>query len=174
MAQESRAPDARSGLTPEQEQTWFAYMRVALRLNFELNRDLQAHSALSHSDFHVLNALADSPDEHLAVSDLAIRIGWERSRLSHQLLRMEKRGLVTRRTADTDARTTDVVLAAAGRDELREATPLHAALVKRLFFDGLDPGLLAPLHEGLDQIHEQIIANGSLPRPPGHQTRWAD
>ena len=39
---------------------------------------------------------------------------------------------------------------------------------------GLDPELLAPLHAGLDQIHEQLIANGSLPRPPGRQIRWAD
>ena len=173
MAEQSGASGAGSGLSPEQEQTWFAYMRVSLRLNFELNRDLQARSALSHSDFHVLNALADSPDEHLAVSDLASRIGWERSRLSHQLLRMEKRGLVTRRTADDDARATDVVLAPGGREELLGATPGHAALVKQLFFDGLDPALLAPLHAGLEQIHEQIVANGSLPRPPGHQTHWA-
>ena len=173
MAENSNAP-GRSGLSPEQEQTWFAYMRVTLRLNFEINRDLQARSDLSHADFHVLNALADSPDEHLLVSDLAVRIGWERSRLSHQLLRMEKRGLVGRHTADADARATDVVLTAGGRNALRGATADHAALVRELFFDGLDPALLAPLHAGLDQIHEQIVARGSLPRPPGNQTRWAD
>jgi DNA-binding MarR family transcriptional regulator len=161
-------------MSSEQEQTWFAYMRVALRLNFEINRDLQARSQLSHSDFHVLNALADSPDQHLLISDLAVRIGWERSRLSHQLLRMEKRGLVIRRTAEADARATDVVLADGGRDALRAATPGHAALVQRLFFDGLDPALLEPLHASLDQIHEQIVANGYLPRPPGNQTQWAD
>ena len=173
MAEHANAP-GRSGLTAEQEQTWFAYMRVTLRLNYEINRDLQARSNLSHADFHVLNALADSPDAHLLVSDLAVRIGWERSRLSHQLLRMEKRGLVSRHTADADARATDVVLATGGRDALRDATADHAALVKDLFFDGLDPSLLAPLHAGLDQIHEQIIARGSLPRPPGDQTRWSD
>jgi DNA-binding MarR family transcriptional regulator len=174
MATQPRPRRARPGLTPEQEQTWFAYMRVALRLNFELNRGLGASSNLSHSDFHVLNALVDSPDQHLLISDLAVRIGWERSRLSHQVLRMEKRNLVLRRTADADARATDVVLAPGGRDALRAATPQHAELVKRLFFDGLDPALLRPLHDSLDQIHEQIVAEGSLPRPPGQQTRWAD
>ena len=76
MANKPVAPQARSGLSPEQEQTWFAYMRVALRLNFELNRHLQTHSELSLSDFHVLNALADSADQHLPISDLAVRIGW--------------------------------------------------------------------------------------------------
>jgi len=37
---------------------------------------------------------------------------------------------------------------------------------------GLDPDLLSPLHEALDQIHEQIVARGALPRPSGQQSRW--
>lgn len=173
MARRS-APKSASGLSPEQEQTWFAYMRVALRLNYEINCDLHASSSLSHADFHVLNALADSPGRHLLVGDLAVRIGWERSRMSHQLLRMEKRGLVSRQTSATDARATDVRLTDQGWHELRGATPRHANLVKELFFDGLDPQLLAPLHAALDQIHETVVRKGSLPPPPGHQTHWVD
>jgi DNA-binding MarR family transcriptional regulator len=165
-------PAGPAGLTSEQEATWFAYMRVALRLNYELNRELQVDSNLSHQDFHVLNALGDSPGRRLQLSDLAVRIGWERSRVSHQVLRMESRGLVERRPSSTDARATDAVLTAQGRQALRRATPGHADLVKRLFFDGLDPALLPALHAGLDQIHEQILAHGTLPRPPGHQSRW--
>ena|ERR1700761_8796497 len=160
------------GLSAEQEATWFAYMRVLLRLNYELNRELQVDSGLSHQDFDVLNALADSPGERLQLTSLAIRIGWERSRVSHQVLRMEARGLVERRSSGTDARATDAVLTPAGRDALRQATLGHVALVKRLFFDGLDPSLLGPLHQALDQVHEQILARGTLPRPTGRQTRW--
>jgi DNA-binding MarR family transcriptional regulator len=161
-----------SGLTAEQEATWFAYMRVTLRLNYEINRELQIDSDLSHQDFHVLNALADSPGQRLQLSDLAARIGWERSRVSHQVLRMETRGLVERRPSSADARATDAVLAPPGADALRRATPGHAALVKQMFFDGLDPSLLGPLHAALDQVYEQILARGTLPRPPGDQSRW--
>jgi DNA-binding MarR family transcriptional regulator len=160
------------GLTGEQEATWFAYMRMTLRLNYEINRELQADSGLSHQDFHVLNALADSPGQRLQLTDLAIRIGWERSRVSHQVLRMEARGLVERRPSGADARATDAVLTAEGARALGRATPGHAALVKQMFFDGLDPSLLAPLHAALDQINEQILAHGTLPRPSGRQTRW--
>lgn len=174
MARSPEGSDRPSGLTPQQQQAWFAYMRVTLRLRYELNRELQSHSDLSHSDFDVLNALADSPDQHLTVSDLALRIGWERSRLSHQLLRMERRGLIERRTDEADARVTDVLLRADGRSALRRATPSHAALVKELFFDGLDAQLLPALSTALEQIHEQIVARGSLPRPPGRQTTWAE
>jgi DNA-binding MarR family transcriptional regulator len=160
------------GLSAEQEATWFAYMRVALRLNYEINRELQVDSDLSHQDFHVLNALSDSPGQRLQLTDLAVRIGWERSRVSHQVLRMETRGLVERRPSDADARATDAALTPSGREALRRATPGHAGLVKQLFFDGLDPGLLAPLHQALDQIHEQILDHGTLPRPAGHQAHW--
>jgi DNA-binding MarR family transcriptional regulator len=163
---------AGGGLTAEQEATWFAYMRVALRLNYEINRELQADSELSHQDFHVLNALADSPGQRLQLSDLAIRIGWERSRVSHQVLRMEARGLVERHPSGTDARATDAVLTEGGAAALRQAIPGHATLVKEMFFDGLDPTLLAPLHAALDQIHEQILVRGTLPRPSGRQARW--
>ncbi|ROO87780.1 DNA-binding MarR family transcriptional regulator [Actinocorallia herbida] len=159
-------------LTAEQEATWFAYMRVSLRLDYEINRALQAEEDLSHQDFHVLNALADSPGRRLQVTDLAIRIGWERSRVSHQIRRMEARGLVDRLPSSSDARATDAVLTPQGSAALRHATPGHAALVKRLFFDGLDPALLPSLRTALDQIHEQILAQGALPRPSAQQTRW--
>ena len=171
-ADRSAIQPSSTGLTAEQEATWFAYMRVALRLNYEISRELQADSDMSHQDFHVLNALADSPGERLQLSDLAVRIGWERSRVSHQVLRMEARGLVERRPSSTDARATDAVLTPQGRDALHQAIPGHAALVKQMFFDGLDPSLLAPLHLALDQIHEQILVHGTLPRPSGRQSRW--
>jgi DNA-binding MarR family transcriptional regulator len=168
----SAARPASDGLTPEQEAAWFAYMRVALRLNYEINRELQVDSDLSHQDFHVLNALGDSPGQRLQLSDLAIRIGWERSRASHQVLRMEARGLVKRCPSSADARATDAVLTREGEAALQRAAPGHAALVKEMFFDGLDPSLLAPLHQALDQIHEQILAHGTLPRPSGRQSHW--
>jgi DNA-binding MarR family transcriptional regulator len=168
-----QADEAGRELTAEQEATWFAYMRLTLRLNYEINRELQADSDLSHQDFHVLNALADSPRQRLQLTDLAVRIGWERSRVSHQVLRMEARGLLERRPSSADARATDAIISSAGRDALRRAVPGHAGLIKEMFFDGLDPSLLMPLHQALDQIHEQILARGTLPRPTGRQARWS-
>src|ERR1700749_645037 len=84
----------KTGLSAEQEEAWFAYMRVVLRLEYELNRQLQQDNDLSLADYDVLNALADSPDGRLQVTSLSIRIGWELIRVSHHLRRMEARGLV--------------------------------------------------------------------------------
>jgi hypothetical protein len=71
-------------------------MRVQLRMNYEMNRELQVDSALSLADYHVLHALIDAPHGRLQVSDLAALIGCERSRASHQLRRLGMRGLVER------------------------------------------------------------------------------
>ncbi|GAA4714692.1 MarR family winged helix-turn-helix transcriptional regulator [Nocardioides conyzicola] len=166
-------PGTDAGLTTEQEAAWFAYMRVVLRLDYELNRQLQQDSDLSLADYDVLNALADSPDGRLQVSALGIRIGWELSRVSHHLRRMETRSLVRRERSVADRRATDAVLTPAGRDAIRAATPGHVALVKRLVFDGLPDELLPGLTRALDAVHEQVLAEGTLPRPASRQTRWA-
>ncbi|WP_369139167.1 MarR family winged helix-turn-helix transcriptional regulator [Modestobacter versicolor] len=163
-------------LSAEQQETWFAYMRVMLRLTYEMNRQLQTDSDLSLPDYDVLNALADSPGHRLQLTALATRLAWERSRLSHHLQRMSARGLVERSPSATDGRATDAVLTAAGLGALRASTPGHAALVRRMFFDGLDAELLPVLRTALEQVHEQVLATGTLPRPveqtrlPGLQT----
>jgi DNA-binding MarR family transcriptional regulator len=68
-------------------------MRVQLRMNYEINRQLQRDSGLSLADYHVLNAVDNKPDYKPQVTDLAAFIGWERSRLSHHLRRLCNRGL---------------------------------------------------------------------------------
>jgi DNA-binding MarR family transcriptional regulator len=156
-----------------QQETWFAWMRVALRLSYEMNRQLQGDTELSLNDFHVLNALADSPGRRLPVTALAARIAWERSRLSHHLQRMSGRGLVERLRSASDGRATDVVLTRAGYEALTRATAGHIEWVRTLFFDGLDPVLLEPLRTALEQVHAQLVTRGELPAPGPPQHRFA-
>ena len=167
------SPNSRAAalLTDEQQETWLAYMRVALRLTYEMNRQLQTDSDLSLADYHVLNALADSPGERLQLTALAARISWERSRVSHHVQRMTGRGLVERTPSADDRRATDAVLTDAGRAALQAATPGHADLVRRMFFDGLDPALVPDLRTALEQVHEQVLSHGTLPRPGEPQRR---
>ena len=158
-------------LTDEQQQTWFAYMRVVLRLNYEMNRQLQTESELSLPDYHVLNALGDSDGGRLQLTALAARIGWERSRASHHLRRMSGRGLVELCRSARDGRATDAVLTEQGRAALLASTPGHAALVHRMFFEGLDEELLRPLRTALEEIHAQVLRTGTLPAPGQPQRR---
>src|ERR1700758_3480149 len=121
-------------LTPGQQRAWLAYMRVQLRLTYEMNRQLQADSSLSLPDYDVLNALRYSPGGRMRITGLAARIGWERSRLSHHVRRLPNRGLVDCRLAPADRRATEIALTDQGWDELSLASRGHIELVRQLFF----------------------------------------
>jgi DNA-binding MarR family transcriptional regulator len=153
-------------LSPPQRRAWVTYMRVQLRMNYEINRQLQRDSDLSLADFHVLNALCSTPDHTPQVTDLAATIGWERSRLSHHLRRLCDRGLTKRVQSEDDGRATDAVLTEKGMNAVLEATPGHSALVRRLFFDALPDELLSPFTAALEHIEASVNLDFSLPPFP--------
>src|ERR1700739_1269183 len=93
-------------LTHGHQRAWLAYMRVQLRLTYEMNRQLQADSNVSLPDYDVLNALRYSPGGRMRITGLAARIGWERSRLSHHVRRLQNRELVECRPDPADRRAT--------------------------------------------------------------------
>jgi DNA-binding MarR family transcriptional regulator len=121
-------PPSDAWLTARQSRAWIAYMKVQLRMSYEMNRQLQADSGPSLSDYDVLVALGGAPQGRMQVAELAAQIGWERSRVSHHLRRMGERGLVERRTSPADARATDITLTDEGRQALDSAAPGHVAL----------------------------------------------
>jgi DNA-binding MarR family transcriptional regulator len=152
-------------LTPSQGRTWLSYMQVYHRLEFEMNRQLQAECGLSLADYTVMNALSAASGRRLRLSQLATIIGWERSRLSHHLQRMASRGLVDRVQSETDGRATDASLTDTGLRMLRVAAPKHVAWVRTLFFSDLDDDRVAELGDLLDAVHRTILREGTLPTP---------
>src|SRR5258705_6793151 len=154
-----------SKLTPAQQRGWLAFMRLRLRLTYEMNRQLQAETTLSLADYDVLNALRYEPEGWTQITALAIRIGWERSRLSHHLRRLEGRELVQLRTAPTDRRATEITLTDQGWAEITHASTGHVELIQRLFFDGLPDELLEPMTVALESIYDKAIQAGTPPAP---------
>jgi DNA-binding MarR family transcriptional regulator len=152
-------------LTRPQQRAWLAYMRVQLRLSYEMNRQLQNDSGLSLADYDVLNALRYSPEGAMQITALAARIGWERSRLSHHARRMSARGLVTCDALPSDRRATEVRLTDEGRQAIADASEGHIQLVRRLFFGGLPADHLAAVTESLEAVYENLVEKGSLPAP---------
>jgi len=152
-------------LSATQQRTWLNYMQVYHRLEYEMNRQLQADFGVSLADYTVMNALSGEPGRRLQSSRLATRIGWERSRLSHQLRRMETRGLVERIASKTDGRATDAKLTPRGWRLLRSAAPKHVAWVRTLFFSDLDDDSADKLADLLGEVFETILRKGTLPRP---------
>ena len=167
MSRNVKADPAPAGgwLEGDEQRAWLAYIRVQLRLAYEMNRQLLADSGLSLPDYHVLTALSVAEGAQMQITMLAAKIGWERSRVSHHVRRMSARGLVACALSDADRRVTEVTLTGQGRQALEEAAPGHVDLVRRLFFGGLPAALVGPLREALECVYANIIKQGSLPPP---------
>lgn len=122
-------------LSTDEQRIWRDYLALVGRLQTAMNRQLQADCGLSLSDYEVLVALSEQGPQRMY--QLAGSLGWEQSRLSHQLRRMRDRGLIERHGADTDRRGATVALVDAGRAALEAAAPGHARLVRDVLFDGV-------------------------------------
>ena len=138
-----------------QQRAWRTWLDAHARLSARLNRELQAASGLSLSDYDVLVHLTDVPDGRLRAFELGEGLQWEKSRVSRQVARMAERGLVSREECAEDGRGAYVVLTTAGRKAIEAAAPGHVELVRRLLFDDLSP----------DQVRVlEAVAGGVLRR----------
>ena len=128
----------------DREQTaWRAFYELQEVLRGRIEQHLQADSGLSHADYTVLAVLSEAEGHRLRAIELGQRLGWEKSRLHHQLTRMGKRGLV-RRTND-EGRAVNVTITSAGLSALETAVPFHRQHVRHLVLDRISPEQLDEL-----------------------------
>lgn len=141
-------------LDADQQVAWRGFLGVHSQLMARLNREMQAASGLSVSDYEILVALtdADVPDHSLRMFELGERLQWEKSRVSKQVSRMEARGLLERRHCADDRRGAFVDLTEAGERAIAAAAPAHVELVRELFFDGLSDEQVKALGEATSAI----------------------
>jgi len=127
-------------LDEDQQRVWRNYLAMVTRLQAAMNRQLQTDCGLSLADYEVLVALSERGP--LRVYELVDELGWEQSRLSHQLARMRTRGLLERQDSDQDRRGAVIDVTASGRRALAAAAPGHVELVRSVVFDGMSPAQL--------------------------------
>jgi DNA-binding MarR family transcriptional regulator len=156
-------------LTEREAAAWKAVRDLGQPLWTALGRELQRESGLSMADYEVLVVLSESPGSVLAYRDLAEATGWEKSRLSHHITRMERRGLVRREGCETDARSANVVLTEPGRACIESAAPGHVQSVRRLLIDQLTGQQIDALIAIGDQISKVLEAC-----PPSDSRNGAD
>jgi len=139
-------------LTSEEQQAWRATVQLSQLLLRQLDRDLTAHG-LNGRDYEILVALSEAPDHRMRMTDLADATSQSRSRLSHQITRMEKRGLVRRDDCEGDKRGTFAVLTKAGFGTIERVAPDHVESVRRHYIDRLTPQQL----EEVTSIFQPIV-----------------
>jgi DNA-binding MarR family transcriptional regulator len=126
-----------SDVSSEDWGTWRLYFSSGRRLVAELDRRLQADVGISHPEYTVLLSLNEAPRRQLRTGELADLLAWEKSRVSHQVTRMEARRLVERTACETDGRGTWIGITAEGRRLLLRGMRDHAEAIRELFFDRL-------------------------------------
>jgi DNA-binding MarR family transcriptional regulator len=130
---------------------WVGLLRMSWLIEIGIGRDL-TEAGLSFADYHVLASLSEARGHQMRITDLAARISWSKSRLSHQLSRMEARGLVSRSTCPTDARGALALLTPAGLEAIQNAAPGHVESIRRHLLQPLSPeqvGALADIAEAV-------------------------
>ncbi|MGW5677421.1 MarR family winged helix-turn-helix transcriptional regulator [Streptomyces sp. NPDC003860] len=143
-------------LTTEEQHAWRSFVRLHERLIGRLSHLLQAESHLAAADYAVLVNLTDVPEGRQRYQDLARALEWEKSRMSHHLARMVRRGLVVREDCPEDGRGAFAVITEAGREAIAAAAPLHVRAVRSLFLDHLTADELRTLAEISTRVVEKL------------------
>ncbi len=133
-------------------EVWRNFLRMRTQLDRVLEKQLQQDAGISSPDYAVLLTLFEAEGKQLRARELGELLLWEKSRVSHQVSRMEKRGLVERTQCDTDARGTWIGLTAAGKRATLKAMRNHAATIRRAFFDVLSPEELDALRTAAPRV----------------------
>lgn len=143
-------------LTEHEQRLWHAWKIAADNVRQRVAEEIKAGAGLSDQDFSIVTRLVELGDGALRQNELSAALQWDRTRLSHQLTRMEHRGLVSRSAVDGGVlvRITDE-----GARLVRVARPIHAEAVRK--------HLLHPT-EGIDQsallrVLEQLASQGPPP-----------
>lgn len=145
-------------LTAKQREAWRSLNVMFMQLNAELERRLLQHSNLSYSDYLVLVVLTEQPEDRMRLFELGDALGWEKSRLSHHLTRMEARGLVKKVKCDSDRRGLFVEVTKKGLAEITEVAPHHVQDVRELFISHVTADEIETISKFSDRVLQNFDA----------------
>jgi DNA-binding MarR family transcriptional regulator len=151
-------------LDERQRLMWKAYRDLYRELSTVLEDQLLRDAGLSGSEYAVLVELSHSPDGVLRARELGSELGWDRSRLSHLVRRMENRRLVAREECEEDARGSMVRLTDSGRATVDGVAPEHSEAVRRYFFNALSKDELETFASVVDRLRENLAHQGVTER----------
>ncbi len=133
--------------TDLQIDAWMAFHQIRLAILPPLVKHLSDKCGLTEAEYQVFIGIHSAPDGAIRPTDLAEKIGWEHGRLSHQIARMQTKGLLDRKQCPVDARSCYIGMTKKGQALINKALPLQLNEVKRLFGSALTNDQLRALIE---------------------------
>lgn len=125
-------------LTADQQQVWRSWLAASAAINEHLNEELRPYG-LDLGEYEILVRLSEAPGRQLRMSELAMSVRQSRSRLTHAVSRLEKKGIVTRTNCPLDGRGVIAHLTDSGFEHLDAAAHAHVRSVREAFVDVVDP-----------------------------------
>ncbi|MFJ7906161.1 MarR family winged helix-turn-helix transcriptional regulator [Kitasatospora sp. NPDC096204] len=142
-------------LTAREQRMWRAHLEVAKLLDYQLSRELQPHN-LAINDYEILVVLSEAPERRMRMTDLATATLQSKSRLSHQITRMENAGLVLRQDCPGDRRGLYAHLTEHGWETMQRVAPDHVRSVRAHFIDRFSQEQLDDMYRALAPIAEHL------------------
>ena len=135
---------------------WRAFHTIGTSLFPHLSRQITNHSGISGAEYVVLVALSEMKAPSVNLNRLARGLGWEMSRMSHQISRMEETGLVKKSRNPDDSRCFDVSITTRGRKIAETAIPLQSKEINHCFSDVLTQSQMKTLIEISEAISSHM------------------
>lgn len=142
-------------LSEAELRAWRGLNQAGLLLQSLLDRHLKRNYSFIHADYGVLRRLQDAPENRLRLNELSQQVWFSRSRLAHQMTRLEKAGLVAR-SRNAGSRATFVCLTPEGRKTIEAASQDVRDLVRRHLFVHVDQRELRILGDALGRVAEHL------------------
>ena len=135
---------------------WRAFHKIGTSLLPHLGRQITNHSGISGAEYVVLVSLSELTEPNVNLNRLAQGLGWEISRMSHQISRMEVAGLVKKTKNLADSRRFDVSITARGRKIAEAAIPLQSKEINHCFSEVLTQSQMKALIEISEAISNHM------------------
>ncbi|MDO4910515.1 MAG: MarR family transcriptional regulator [Corynebacterium sp.] len=126
-------------LNEEEQQFWRLFLSMDHAFHRSIDEVLQTKHDISDAEFGVLVNLSEAEPNTIRLRDICTRLAWDRSRASHQVTRMVKRGLITKSACPGDGRGVLLNITYEGQRRVEAAAPDHVENVRSLIFDGISP-----------------------------------
>lgn len=151
-------------LNEEEMRIWHMWKGSFQSIFGRVIKEMSERTGLSEGDYGVLDRLVLLGNGSLRQQELADSMDWDKSRLSHHLTRMEKRGLVKRKPLDTD-RGVQVLITSAGQAALDDARPVVSQAIRKHFLDQLTDHDVESITKLAERTRAGSSASCNAPQP---------